>query len=109
MTQHDEINYPKHYELAPGLEAWDVIKATLTREELRGYCLGNLLKYRLRAGEKGDAAKCLAKANWYRDQLREMDALAQQMKGVADDLRLYVDGLTDGFAQQVAQAQEESK
>lgn len=74
MSQHDEVNHPKHYDVAPGLEAYDVIKAVLTPEELRGYCLGNLLKYRLRAGEKGPADTCIAKANWYRDKLRELDA-----------------------------------
>lgn len=69
----DEINHPKHYDVAPGLEAWDVIKAVLNAEELRGYCMGNILKYRMRAGLKDgqDAAKCLAKANWYRDRLTE--------------------------------------
>lgn len=74
MNQHDEINHPRHYELAPGLEAWDVIKATLTPAELRGYCVGQILKYRLRAGEKGDALKCIGKANWYRARLEELSA-----------------------------------
>lgn len=71
--EDDLINSPRHYSIAPGLEAFDVIRATLTPEELRGYCLGNLLKYRLRAGSKPGqpAEKCLAKANWYRDRLME--------------------------------------
>lgn len=75
MSQHDDINRPKHYELAPGIEAWDVIRAVLTPEELRGYCLGNVLKYRLRAGEKEgqDPTKCLAKARWYRERLVEIE------------------------------------
>lgn len=66
----DEINHPPHYQLAPGKEVFDVIRDALTPEELRGYCLGNIIKYRLRAGEKGDAAKCIAKANWYREQMQ---------------------------------------
>lgn len=68
----DDINHPSHYELAPGIEAWDVIEATLTAEELRGFCLGNILKYRLRAGQKDSPEKDLAKANWYRERLREL-------------------------------------
>lgn len=73
MSIHDDINHPSHYELAPGIEAWDVIEATLTAEELRGFCLGNILKYKLRAGSKAGQSpeKDLAKANWYRDKLRE--------------------------------------
>ncbi len=68
---HDEIQNPAHYDLFPGQQAIDVIKAALTPEEFRGYCKGNALKYRLRAGEKGPAEKCLTKANWYRDRLLE--------------------------------------
>ncbi len=71
---HDEIHNPAHYDLFPGQQAIDVIKAALTPEEFRGYCKGNALKYRLRAGEKGPAEKCLAKANWYRDRLVEDQA-----------------------------------
>lgn len=66
---HDDVTNPAHYDLFPGQQAIDVIQAALTPEEFRGYLKGNALKYRLRAGEKGDPAKCLAKANWYRDRL----------------------------------------
>ncbi|WP_312800437.1 DUF3310 domain-containing protein [Pseudomonas sp.] len=66
---HNEITNPAHYDLFPGQQAIDVIKAAMTSEEYRGYLKGNCLKYRLRAGEKGPADKCLAKANWYRDRL----------------------------------------
>lgn len=65
----DEINSPKHYMLFPDMEAIDVIESVLTQEEFRGYCRGNALKYRLRAGDKGPAEKCIAKAKWYQDRL----------------------------------------
>lgn len=68
----DEINSPSHYMLFPGMESIDVIKAALTPEEFRGFCKGNALKYRLRAGDKGPAEKCIAKANWYQNRLRSM-------------------------------------
>lgn len=72
---HDEISNPKHYDLFPdGMQAIDVIRAALTPEEFAGYCKGNFLKYRLRAGEKGDPVKCLGKAEWYRAELREHHA-----------------------------------
>lgn len=68
----DEINSPSHYMLFPDMEAIDVIRAALTPEEFAGYCKGNALKYRLRAGDKGPAEKCIAKANWYQNKLREV-------------------------------------
>lgn len=75
QLSHDEISNPKHYDLFPGgMQAIDVIRAALTPEEFAGYCKGNFLKYRLRAGEKGDPVKCLGKAEWYRAELREHHA-----------------------------------
>lgn len=68
----DEINSPSHYMLFPDMQAIDVIKAALTPEEFAGYCKGNALKYRLRAGEKGPVEKCIAKACWYQNKLREV-------------------------------------
>ena len=67
----DEINSPRHYMLFPDMEAIDVIKAALTPAEYIGYLKGNALKYRLRAGDKGPAEKCIAKANWYQRKLRQ--------------------------------------
>ncbi|RYJ63230.1 DUF3310 domain-containing protein [Pseudomonas songnenensis] len=69
---NDEINNPSHYMLFPDMEAIDVIKAALTPEEFAGYCKGNALKYRLRAGEKGPVEKCIAKACWYQNKLRQV-------------------------------------
>lgn len=68
----DEINNPAHYMLFPDMQAIDVIRSALSPEEFAGYCKGNALKYRLRAGEKGTAEKCIAKANWYQARLREI-------------------------------------
>lgn len=71
---HCDVNSPRHYRLFPDMEAIDVIEAALTREELVGYLKGNVLKYRLRAGEKGPPEKCIGKANWYRDRLNKLAA-----------------------------------
>lgn len=65
----DEVNNPKHYDLFPDGKSIDIIRSALTDEEWRGFLKGNVLKYRLRAGEKGPADKCLAKSNWYREKL----------------------------------------
>lgn len=69
--QPDPVNRPSHYQLFPGQEAIDVIRAALTDEEFAGYCKGNALKYRLRAGEKGDTQQDIDKSNWYRKRLTE--------------------------------------
>lgn len=61
----DVVNNPNHYQLFPETEAIVVIAKSLTDEEFRGYCLGNSLKYRLRAGKKGSAEEDLAKADKY--------------------------------------------
>lgn len=75
MTEHDEVNNPKHYDLFPNQQVIDVIQSSLTVDEFAGYCKGNALKYRLRAGDKGDALKCIAKANWYQNRLRTQDQI----------------------------------
>ena len=43
----DMVNSPSHYQL-DGLEAIDIIKASLTADEYLGYLKGNALKYMLR-------------------------------------------------------------
>lgn len=60
----DNISKPKHYMLFD-FEVIDLIYEILSKEEFSGYCLGNVLKYRLRAGKKDDALEDLAKANEY--------------------------------------------
>ncbi len=67
---NDAVKQPKHYMLLD-TEAIILIARTMTLDEWRGYCRGNVLKYRLRAGKKDDAAQDLAKADFY-EELYEM-------------------------------------
>jgi hypothetical protein len=72
VEAHDAVEHPSHYTLfADGWEVVDVIRSSLTTEEFLGWCKGNWLKYRLRAGEKGPAEECIAKSevflNWAND------------------------------------------
>ncbi|QFP92929.1 hypothetical protein [Escherichia phage vB_EcoP_PR_Kaz2018] len=46
------VTKPSHYMLFDDIEAIEVIARSMTREQFKGYCLGNILKYRLRAGKK---------------------------------------------------------
>ena len=58
----DDINHPAHYTHGP-IEVIEIIEGF----DL-GYRLGNVIKYILRAGHKGDAVKDLQKARWYLDR-----------------------------------------
>lgn len=70
--QHDPVNKPRHYYIGHDIQAIDIIKASLTPEQFKGYLLGNFLKYRLRAGDKGDLQQDIDKSNWYRERLNTL-------------------------------------
>ena len=63
--EDDPVNHPSHYMVWPGTEAIDLIRALLTPVEFAGYCKGNSLKYRLRAGNKGATIEDINKAKVY--------------------------------------------
>jgi len=72
--EHEAITSPGHYKVAEGLEVVDMIRAVLTPEQFRGYCLGNLIKYRMRAGKKTmSPMEDLGKAHVYETWLKEME------------------------------------
>lgn len=65
-SEFDPVNRPSHY-AAGRFEVIDIIEDQLGIEGLRGFCLGNALKYVCRAGKK-DPTKTiqdLEKAVWY--------------------------------------------
>lgn len=66
MSDYEQVERPAHYLTFPDMQAIDIIKQVLTTEEFLGYCKGNILKYRLRAGEKGEPLIDIAKADKYR-------------------------------------------
>ncbi|QQG33586.1 nucleotide kinase [Pectobacterium phage PcCB251] len=62
------VRTPSHYMLFDDIEAIEVIARSMSVEQFKGYCFGNILKYRLRAGKKSELAfleKDLAKAEFY--------------------------------------------
>ncbi len=65
-TSQDAVNTPSHY-LHGGIETIEVIRMMLTLEEFRGYCKGNIIKYRERAMFKGNADEDFAKALKYKE------------------------------------------
>ena len=69
MTENHVVKHPAHYEIIPWIQAKDIIKATLNNLELspwEGYVLGNIMKYRLRAGNKDALEQDISKANEYK-------------------------------------------
>lgn len=74
---NDKVNHPPHY-AGNGLEAIQVIEGFSL-----GFHLGNVVKYVLRAGRKGQAIEDLQKARWYLD--REIARLMGQAIGAAGD------------------------
>ena len=64
----DMVNHPDHYTVG-GVETLDVIEAKLSQSEFQGYCLGNILKYLMRAGYKGKQLEDLKKAQFYLNRM----------------------------------------
>lgn len=58
---------PEHY-LVGGIESIDVMRAKMTPEQFRGFCIGNALKYLHRFNHKGEpketAKKIVDYATW---------------------------------------------
>lgn len=83
LTRHPLKNpESKHYELWEGCESIEVLEATLSIDELIGWCKGNILKYRLRIGHKDDPLKEIKKIMTYENYL----AYLFQKKGFINEL-----------------------
>ena len=67
MSDDDKVNHPNHYK-SGGLEVIDIIEAKLSPDQLKGYYLGNIMKYVFRHEYK-DGITDLKKALWYLDRL----------------------------------------
>lgn len=72
------VYHPKHYEVIDDVEAIKVIARSMTTEQFKGYCLGNILKYRLRLGAKDAVEQDLKKAQNYKD-------IFEKFKGLCHD------------------------
>ena len=66
----DPVNSPEHYNML-SVEAIDIIKMSMTKEEFLGYLKGNALKYINRYKHKGNPKQDLSKAGWYLKKLEE--------------------------------------
>ena len=59
------VENPPHYQLFDSIESIEIIAHAMTVEQYRGFCLGNILKYRIRAGKKDDPLQDIAKADQF--------------------------------------------
>lgn len=73
----DAVNSPKHYAVFDDIEAIEVIARSMTQEMFKGYCFGNLLKYRLRVGGKDEVMQELGKADKYKELYEKFKGLCQ--------------------------------
>jgi hypothetical protein len=65
MSQkNDPVNHPSHY-TSGKVEVIDIIEDQLGIAGLRGFCLGNAIKYICRAGKKNSELEDLQKGQWY--------------------------------------------
>ena len=62
--EKDAVINPNHYDMM-GANTIEILAAAMTEAEWRGFCLGNTLKYRIRAGKKDDLQQDIDKANNY--------------------------------------------
>ena len=60
---YDPVNHPSHYKMGK-VQCIEAIKSSLTEEEFRGYCKGNVIKYTWRERYKA-GRESLEKAKWY--------------------------------------------
>ena len=67
-TKHPLLNPDSsHYAMFDGLEAIEILEHIMTPQELMAWCRGNIYKYRLRAGNKGNGTSDLTKIRTYED------------------------------------------
>uniref|UniRef100_UPI0038707C85 DUF3310 domain-containing protein n=1 Tax=Anaerovibrio slackiae TaxID=2652309 RepID=UPI0038707C85 len=67
----DNVNHPKHYQMAGGIEVIYMIANVLGPTGLVNYCWGNAIKYICRWREKG-GVESLDKAIWYINMMRDV-------------------------------------
>lgn len=62
--------YDKHYS-EMSIEPIEVMQKVFTKEQFEGFLMGNIIKYSMRAGHKGNKEEDLKKAERYQDWLEE--------------------------------------
>lgn len=64
---HDSVNNPSHYQGRYGMQSIDALRNFMTPEQLKGFYLGNALKYQLQFQKKNgleDLKKARKNLDW---------------------------------------------
>jgi len=103
MTAHD----PEHYKVG-GIESIDVIRAKLSPEAYRGFCLGNAMKYVHRAGHKDaavdDAKKAIVYLEWFAESLEPASPVHNPPRGLPKGWTGSISSSKGGYAFRCADA-----
>mgnify|MGYP003089317562 FL=1 len=70
----DNVNKPSHYQGRYGMESIDALRNFMTPEQLKGFYLGNALKYLLRHQKKNgleDLKKARKNLDWLIDEVEK--------------------------------------
>ncbi|UGO47547.1 hypothetical protein LILPAPAWES_16 [Morganella phage vB_MmoP_Lilpapawes] len=79
-TVDEAVYNPKHYAVLDDIEAIQIIARSMTVEQFKGYCLGNIMKYRLRLGAKDAVEQDLKKATNYKDIFEKFKELCHDYR-----------------------------
>lgn len=79
-SKAEQVHSPKHYNVLEDIEAIQIIAGSMSQDMFKGYCLGNILKYRLRCGAKDDVNQELAKADKYKELFAKYKHLCKENK-----------------------------
>lgn len=87
-AKEDNISNPKHYKLdGLDIESIDVVKAVLGEEGFINFCLGNILKYAIRAKKKGQFDSDIGKIKTYCEFIAETKTQKSVSVTIFDGLR----------------------
>jgi len=84
VPEENVVRNPSHYQIFPGVEAIEVVAAAMTEQQFYGYCLGNCLKYKLRAGAKDNVHQELGKAAFYQELYEQHRHLCKEKSNASD-------------------------
>ena len=72
------IKNPSHYDIIEDFTTLEMKARSSTVEEFRGFCKGNIIKYRMRVGKKDDVTQEVAKAENYKLIYEDTENCTQQ-------------------------------
>lgn len=78
--EFDIVQHPRHYNREGAIECIDEIELILGPEATMHFCLGNVLKYRYRAGNKNDGHEDIEKSDWYMRKCKELKEKINRQK-----------------------------